>query len=259
MLNLQPLTSLLMWVVLMAALLGCTGNDTSPTEISGSSPQSTTAAIEAVATPSAPAKQSGIEFDGTGVAKTQAIYDGHVPVLIEATVTAKSAIGEQAILSNCQVSGFSLSIKDGHWTFYWHDGVKYKSISAPATLGKRTHLLGIVENSRMELRVDGAIQGMTRSDGHRQSKLPFYIAADPKLDTQYNYDPTAFEYPFTGVIYDCRISSDPTDIALAKAGNKTAKSDRAFLHYVFDTSGDKVIDRSTHKNNATIENGRWLP
>jgi hypothetical protein len=204
----------------------------------------------------------GVRFNGNGVVRTQYINNGPLPVMIEAVVSASAPRGEQSIVSNCQQGGFSLSLIDNYWTLYWHDSSQYQTVRAknPVKIGQRTQLLGIIEEGKMELFVNGVSQGTTAISGHKPSGFPFYVGADPVYDSSFKYDPTLLELPFSGVIFQCSVSNDPSDIDAARSGRTNSNGERAeFSYLLVGPAGTTITDRSKNKNDGVLENGEWLP
>lgn len=207
-----------------------------------------------------------LRFDGKG-ARVELPFgfpkDG--PITIEATVLVEEFHHQrprgQAIVANNHRGGISLDVERTKFNFLLQarskergDGyVRASSKSLPAA-GSVVRLAAVYDGEEMRLFVEGKLAQRTlRHGSFVPATFPFLIGASA------NDGPAGFDFPFTGVIDEVRISNVARYSDAYEPVDRLGSDSHTLGLYHFDEGAGEVLkDASSHGHHGTILGAEWV-
>jgi formylglycine-generating enzyme required for sulfatase activity/serine/threonine protein kinase len=232
----------------------------------------------AIVAPPAPA-QFALEFDGVDdcVALPTLKYDGTHSATFEVWITPHKLQGtgglnnrffkqEQAWLANTQSGGTSLTMsQEGLWSINFFNrriadaSLGYARVVSdrPGILLQKTHLAGVIDLQRKELRlyVDGHEQSGKASllGQHITSGLSFFLGVDPKSQG------VPDQYYAAGKLHRVRFSNTARYVqSFAPDERWTTDGDTLALYQFDEGTGEVLRDSSAHAHHGKIVGAKWV-
>jgi serine/threonine protein kinase/formylglycine-generating enzyme required for sulfatase activity len=223
--------------------------------------------------------QFALEFDGVDdcVALPTLQYDGTHSATFEAWITPHKMQGtgglnnrffkqEQAWLANTQSGGTSLTMsQEGLWSINFFNrriadaSLGYARVVSdrPGILLQKTHLAGVIDLQRKELRlyVDGHEQSGKASlrGQHITSGLSFFLGVDPKSEG------VPDQYYAAGKLHRVRFSNTARYVqSFAPDERWTTDGDTLALYQFDEGTGEVLRDSSAHAHHGKIVGAKWV-
>ena len=181
-------------------------------------------------------------------------YAGEHPITIEAWVAAGD--GGHTVVGNQEWGGLGLVSEAGRWQFVVHDKSAYRKAwsDGPAVPGQLVHLAGVYDTAAGEARlyVDGKRQSAsTPVDGHRATKLPFMIGANPNKHAE-------AEYCFSGAVRAVRFSTSARYTDNFDPPQRFRADEDTWALYQLDEGQGKIAHDSSHFGlDGVVRGAEW--